>query len=393
MLVGLRILLVIAIMGGLIAFLGDKIGTKVGKRRMSLFGLRPKHTSIIVTIVTGILISAFTLGILSIASNNVRTALFGMEQLKAEMAQLSADIELKTKALQQSNEELTKKSKQLQHVQQDVQATESELEETRQALASMGDQLVSIQDAYAEADHKLAASNAEVDRLEQVRAGLESHVQDLQITTKELEQGINYVREGNVVFRNGEILSQAVIRPGLGEVEGMAALTSFLKDTNRLILNRFHMEQEKTLIYVSRDNLNEIAHVIATSEKPMMIRVTAAANIIYGEPALAEVHAYPHELVFKKGTVLWSAQLAQDMNAQDAVLSFLKEVNIEAKQHGILPDPITGEVGSLPGNELFDTIQKVENQRGRVRIEAVTQEDTYTSGPVQILLRVISAEE
>ena len=149
MLVGLRILLVIAIMGGLIAFLGDKIGTKVGKRRMSLFGLRPKHTSIIVTIVTGILISAFTLGILSIASNNVRTALFGMEQLKAEMAQLSADIELKTKALQQSNEELTKKSKQLQHVQQDVQATESELEETRQALASMGDQLVSIQDAYA----------------------------------------------------------------------------------------------------------------------------------------------------------------------------------------------------------------------------------------------------
>ena len=62
MLVGLRILLVIAIMGGLIAFLGDKIGTKVGKRRMSLFGLRPKHTSIIVTIVTGILISAFNLG-------------------------------------------------------------------------------------------------------------------------------------------------------------------------------------------------------------------------------------------------------------------------------------------------------------------------------------------
>ena len=54
MLVGLRILLIITIMGGLIAFLGDKIGTKVGKRRMSLFGLRPKHTSIIVTIVTGI---------------------------------------------------------------------------------------------------------------------------------------------------------------------------------------------------------------------------------------------------------------------------------------------------------------------------------------------------
>lgn len=58
MLVGLKILVIIAIMGGLIAYMGDKLGTKVGKRRMSLFGLRPKHTSIIVTIVTGLLVAA-----------------------------------------------------------------------------------------------------------------------------------------------------------------------------------------------------------------------------------------------------------------------------------------------------------------------------------------------
>ena len=56
MVVGVKILIIIALMGGLIAYMGDKLGTKVGKRRMSLFGLRPKHTSIIVTIVTGLLI-------------------------------------------------------------------------------------------------------------------------------------------------------------------------------------------------------------------------------------------------------------------------------------------------------------------------------------------------
>ena len=393
MLVGLRILLIITIMGGVIAFLGDKIGTKVGKRRMSLFGLRPKHTSIIVTIVTGILISAATLGVLSIASNNVRTALFGMDKLKAEMAQLSADIDQKTKALQQSNDELNQKNKQLHKVHSDVQATEQELEETRSALASMGDQLVSIQDAYAEAEHKLVASNAEVGRLEDVRTQLESYVQDLQLTTKQLENGINHVREGNVVFRNGEVLSQAVIRPGLGEVESMAALTSFLKDTNRLILNRFQMEEEKTVIYVSRDNLNEVAKVVAATDKPLMIRVTASANIIYGEPALAEIHAYPHDMIFKRDTVLWSSVIDGGSSAQDQVLAFLKEVNVEAKKHGILPDPITGEVGSLPGNELFTTIRKVENQHGSVRLEAVTREDTFTSGPVQIMLRVIPINE
>ena len=47
---GIIIVLVLMVMGGLIAFLGDKIGSKVGKKRLTLFGLRPKYTSIIVTI-------------------------------------------------------------------------------------------------------------------------------------------------------------------------------------------------------------------------------------------------------------------------------------------------------------------------------------------------------
>ena len=55
MVVGVKILIIIALMGGLIAYMGDKLGTKVGKRRtVPSFGLRPKHTSIIVTMRNGI---------------------------------------------------------------------------------------------------------------------------------------------------------------------------------------------------------------------------------------------------------------------------------------------------------------------------------------------------
>ena len=40
------VLLIVVVIGlsGLIAYLGDRIGMKVGKRRISLFGLRPKYT-------------------------------------------------------------------------------------------------------------------------------------------------------------------------------------------------------------------------------------------------------------------------------------------------------------------------------------------------------------
>lgn len=57
MFIGAAIFLVLIVMGGIIAFLGDRIGSKVGKKRMTLFGLRPKYTSVIVTIISGVLIS------------------------------------------------------------------------------------------------------------------------------------------------------------------------------------------------------------------------------------------------------------------------------------------------------------------------------------------------
>ena len=59
---GWIMLFILAIMGGIIAYIGDKIGSRVGKRKIVLFGLRPKYTSILVTILTGISIAAVTLG-------------------------------------------------------------------------------------------------------------------------------------------------------------------------------------------------------------------------------------------------------------------------------------------------------------------------------------------
>ena len=59
---------VLVLTGGAIAFIGDRLGTRIGKKRLSIFGLRPRHTSIIVTIITGILITAATFGILAAAS-------------------------------------------------------------------------------------------------------------------------------------------------------------------------------------------------------------------------------------------------------------------------------------------------------------------------------------
>ena len=55
---GYILIVAILLLGGVIATLGDRIGTKVGKARLSLFNLRPRKTATLVTVITGSLISA-----------------------------------------------------------------------------------------------------------------------------------------------------------------------------------------------------------------------------------------------------------------------------------------------------------------------------------------------
>ena len=64
------------LLGGLIAPFGDLLGTKIGKARFSILHLRPKKTATIVTIITGGFISAISIGLLILVSEEFRQRLF-----------------------------------------------------------------------------------------------------------------------------------------------------------------------------------------------------------------------------------------------------------------------------------------------------------------------------
>ena len=80
----------ITIVAGAIAYIGDRVGHQVGRKRMTLFGLRPKYTSTIVAVATGMLIALTVTLIALFASNQVRTAFFRLGQLNAQINSLQA---------------------------------------------------------------------------------------------------------------------------------------------------------------------------------------------------------------------------------------------------------------------------------------------------------------
>ncbi len=69
---GIRLIFLLAVLGGVIAFIADKLGSKIGKKKLRIFGLRPHDTSVLLTVLSGVLISLFSMGILAVSSESAR---------------------------------------------------------------------------------------------------------------------------------------------------------------------------------------------------------------------------------------------------------------------------------------------------------------------------------
>jgi len=62
------------------------------KKRLTLFGVRPRYTAQIVTVVTGMMITVVTLAVVLLASQDARQALFHLQEVQQQTRQLEAQI-------------------------------------------------------------------------------------------------------------------------------------------------------------------------------------------------------------------------------------------------------------------------------------------------------------
>ncbi|HTU81865.1 MAG TPA: DUF3084 domain-containing protein [Candidatus Acidoferrales bacterium] len=84
-----NVLVVMLIAGG-VAYVGDRVGHQVGRKRLSLFGLRPRYTSTIIAIATGMIIALVVTLVAILASHEVQTAFFKLSSLNQQIAELQS---------------------------------------------------------------------------------------------------------------------------------------------------------------------------------------------------------------------------------------------------------------------------------------------------------------
>jgi len=395
---GWVMLIVLSVMGGIIAYLGDKIGSRVGKQKIKLFGLRPKYTSILVTILTGISIAVITLGVMSILSENVRIALFGMHQLQMQKAQLEAQRDELLQQAKELGQELDDKNEEIRTTQLDLQQAQSARDDKARQLTVIQ---VAMDEAKKQRDSALADSEKarqDVALLEETKQKMMSTIDVLDKRIKLLNETMTNIREGTVVFRVGEVLSSNVLNGGLSQAQTREELSRAMSQTNTMICRHLGVRDENTvLLYISPDEFNATVDALQKAGKSQkLVRIIAARNIMLGEPALVHVEMYDNNLIYHRGDVVYEERLtAQELsnNAELQVMRFLHNVNQQAQAKGLLPDPLTGNVGALTATEMFETISKIKNHGGSdIVLKAVTETDTYTAGPLQIDIRVEADE-
>lgn len=399
---GLYLIAALAVTGGAIAFIGDILGTKIGKKRLSIFGLRPRHTSNIITVITGILITALTIGIMSVTSENVRTALFGMEKLNANLASkqneldnLSAELVLTKNEYQQANNDLEKSKDEVEDLKKEQLQLKEEsdrLKEGNEQLTLSNAKLISDNEILNGSNEKLIKDNEELARsnseLSSNNEELKSDNQKLEKRNENLRNGLTAIREGDIVFRAGEILASAVIK-------GNRATEEVVRDIDELAnvatdnVSRHLGNSDDNSVWIYQPELSEAVKVISESTQDVVLRIVAAGNLMRGEPVRTSLELYKNSKIYEKDEFVVSKayEMQEGVDAEQVVRHFLSEVNHAAAAKGVLSDPITGAVGVMEGSQFYQIVDAVSKAHGLVVLTAYAREDTETMGPLRLVIK------
>lgn len=392
---GIMLIVVLVLTGGVIAFIGDRLGSKVGKKKLSLFGLRPRHTSILVTIITGILITTVTFGILAIASKDVRTALFGMNKLKAELNEKQSMLKEASGALvnvkndlNTTKEEYAKSKKDLEETQEDLEIAQQAAELLRQeqvALQNINQELWSDNQTLIEHNQSLAENNQ---FLLANNESLKADNLELEKTNNDLQEGIENIRERPIIYRVGELLASGVIKKTDDSVKIQNDLNQIIALANSKIIDRLGTEGSKDGVWIYPIEYQKAMDRLKQAKGDTVIRLIVAANLVKGDPVLTELEMHPNRVVYQENEFVYQKIYnvpIDGSNSEMLISDFLRNVNMTAINNGILPNPLTGTVGVINGNQIYAIEKALAENRGKdVLISAFAAADTEVLGPLRL---------
>ena len=338
------LILAILLLGGSIAALGDRIGSKVGKARLTLFNLRPKQTAILITIGTGILISSSTLLILFTLSKSLRQGVFELDEILKKRREIT---------------------NQLENVEVEKNKIENQLESNRQELKKSRQQIKAI-------EAKSNALIAEVDKIIDEKNNLLEEKKDIEQQTKVLTESIQE-KDQELDQKEKQIIQQEEI---LGEQQDsldelnrrQAQLESEIESRDQQIAKLDQRISESNQVLVNKEN------ELVSLEKQLEFFRKEAETLEQYYQTYQDLRERPIAIV--KGQIL-TVTLVQTE----------KQTNIVELIDGILSEANRGVMTILG----YGNNQSVPQRFVQINKGQVEQIKETLSTPGQYLVRILSA--
>jgi uncharacterized protein (DUF3084 family) len=165
----------LVVLAGVIAYAGDVLGAYIGRKRLSLFGWRPKRTGRVVGIVGGIVIMLVTLGTLALAFRGATNTLIRAQEtigflraqqvaLEHEVASLQEAVRLRTSELASAQAERSEALAERDALLREIDELGAALAEAQTALREAEAELAQVEDELSRARSEREAAIAELSR-------------------------------------------------------------------------------------------------------------------------------------------------------------------------------------------------------------------------------------
>ncbi|WP_457631178.1 DUF3084 domain-containing protein [Oceanithermus sp.] len=189
----------LVLLAALVAYVGDMVGRRVGRRHWRVFGLRPRATALLIAVLTGVLIALMAIAAFFLLDTDARKTILEAEKVREERNQLRAEVErlgghvqeLEARAAralgktEQLERELSAKAEALKLAEAEIGRLQGEKEQLQQDIED-------TRKALEEREVELSRVRAEVESIKAERDSLEQEfdvLQENQVSLlKELEQ-------------------------------------------------------------------------------------------------------------------------------------------------------------------------------------------------------------
>jgi uncharacterized protein (DUF3084 family) len=447
----LLVVIFLLAVSGLIAYVGDLLGRRMGKRRLSMFGLRPRHTAILFTIVTGVLIACVSLVAAFSVSPGVRLALTQGEALVRKNQRLRENIHAQKESLTSLSAALEARQGEIEGLQKREGRLRGQNERLGQQTRRLGEEHARLQGSMrylAGTNHRLQGRNAGLTRANAALAGhqrqLHTAVGNLRMSNgrlasarKRAEQQLDETRgtirilasraealrrtaerfqQDDLTFSQSEEIARVAINVGAPPTAIRQALDGLVREVRREAAARGArgLEPHRDYAYMvpvrpadarpagehhEEAELQDLATRLASLSRrwAFVIRAVANENCIVGMPVPFMLLAFQNQLVLRKGEEVAAARIdgrQSEATILEQLVGFLQtQVRAKAlRKLGMVPNS-HGELGEVGYEPLLEVVRKIRDTQGWAKVGAVARGDTLSASPLLLEFYVVPDEQ